>query len=57
MGGEGGEAGFEFGINPNDDPELWAALGSPLFGQKAFGRREGFEICARTDTKECPGSL
>ena len=21
MGGEGGDAGFEFGINPNDDPE------------------------------------
>lgn len=26
MGGEGGDAGFEFGINPNDDPELFLAL-------------------------------
>ena len=26
-GGEGGEAGFEFGINPNEDPELRAGKG------------------------------
>ncbi|CAE7172980.1 RPN10 [Symbiodinium pilosum] len=45
-GGEGGEAGFEFGINPNEDPELALALRISMEEERARQQAAGGEAPA-----------
>merc|ERR1711970_371731 len=51
-GGVGGSSGFEFGVNPDEDPELALALRVSMEEQRARQQGEGAEVTTPGKSKE-----